>query len=34
MGNCHSWRLDGPVVMQHHPRFHQPQTTPPQQETP
>ena len=34
LGQCHSWRLDGPVVLKHHPRFHQPATTPPQQETP
>lgn len=30
LGQCHAWRLDGPVVLQLHPQFHQP----PQQETP
>jgi len=24
LGQCHAWRLDGPVVRVHHPRFHQP----------
>lgn len=27
LGQCHSWRLDGPVVMQYLPQFFQPQTT-------
>lgn len=30
LGQCHAWRLDGPVVQMLHPEFHQP----PQQETP
>lgn len=26
LGQCHAWRLDGPVVLAHHPRFHEPAT--------
>lgn len=35
LGQCHSWKLDGPVVMKHLPQFFQPQTpagAPPDQE--
>jgi hypothetical protein len=28
LGQCHAWRVDGPVVQQHLPLFFQPATTP------
>jgi len=27
LGQCHAWRIDGPVVREHLPKFHQPRGT-------
>ncbi|MEJ7930572.1 DUF2889 domain-containing protein [Ramlibacter sp. AN1015] len=32
LGQCHGWRLDGPVVLRYYPQFHEPAAAVPPQE--